>query len=260
MNTDCFTTIVEFAGPKTATRLTREFTEKFLPKSITIVGHKQMEEFYRWADHFDTSNLTEVRMVIQHEKIIESLRTHYPTAKRADGLVVASPIGMVPPSVKKLTLCVYTCEPIQISDTVEELVIESCGHYQGVMIPDSVRTLHLMDGFSGVISHWPANLENLTMNGWCLGNGRWPVPIEYIPDTVKHMVVGSHLDIEILYWPDSLETLVFEGNPENYGWFVENAGIPDWVEVRIQTDAPEEEEEEFTYDDYEDPMVEMWNL
>jgi hypothetical protein len=229
---DCLFTIAQFAESKQATQLTREFAKKFFPSSITIDGHKQLEELYNWARYLDTSNLTEVRIVIRETKLIESLRTNYPKAVRPDGLVIAQPIGLVPPSVKKLTLCVYTNEIIEVSSTVEELVVE-CAGCNGISVPDSIRSIHLKDGFYGIVYKWPENLERLVINGWCRGNGRWPVQIDEIPDTVKQMVVGSHLDIEITHWPDNLETVVFEGDPEDYGWSLDDAGISEEVNVIV---------------------------
>lgn len=248
MNNDTLFTIAQFAGPKQAMRMTSEFAGKFFPRSITIVGHKQLEEFYGWARHLNTSNLTEVRIVVQESKFIESLRTDFPKAMRADGLVIASPIGLVPPSVKKLTLCVWTDERVEISDTVEELVIESIGsgYYRGLAVPDSVRSLHLMDGFDGFVYKWPDQLERLCLNGWSGGNGRWPVPIDGLPDTIKHLTLGAHLDIEIIHWPEQLETLVIEGDPESHGWQLEDIDVPEGVEVIIMPSAgatPEVEEE-----------------
>ena len=263
MNSDCLFAIAQFAGPKQAMQMTSEYARKFLPTSITINGHKQLEEFYAWAQHFDTSNLTEVRIVIRDDKLIESLREDYPKAVRADGVVVAAPIGLVPPSVKKLTLCVWTDEVIQVSETVEELVVEHMGYYQGLSFPrglpsglSSIRSLHLTRGFSGVVYQWPENLETLCMNGWCSGNGRWPIPIDHLPDTVKHLTLGAHLDVEIMRLPESLETLVIDGEPERFGWSLEGLGVPDWVEVTVKPSHEEEEDD----DVYEDPRVEFWNL
>lgn len=251
MNSDTLFTIAQFAGPKQAMQITREYAVKFFPKSITIVGHKQLEEFYGWAHHLDTRNLTEVRIVIHDYKLVESLRTDFPNAVRADGLVLASPIGLVPPSVKKLTLSVWTDEQVQISETVEELIIEEVGAgCRGIALPNSVRSLHLMDGFSGVVYQWPENLERLCMNGWSDGgNGRWPVPIDGLPDTIKHMTLGAHLDVEILHWPESLETLVIEGNPQAHGWGIEDLDLPDEVEIIVKREDDEAEHDDDQMDE-----------
>jgi hypothetical protein len=265
MNTDCLFNIAQFAGPNHAVRITRELAVNFLPSSIAIEGHKQLEEFYSWCRLFDTSKLTEVQITIEDAKILESIRTNYPNAARADGLVVSSPIGLVPPSVKKLSLCVFTGEPILIPDTVEELVIEQTGGIRGLAIPDSVRSLHLMGGFDNFITRWPANLETLTICGWCYGNGRWPVPIEDIPDTVTHLTIGAHLDIEITRWPASLKHLRIDGEPELFGWSETDLDLPPGVRVLIWVPADQGrqmEDREFhdVSDLYEDPSVEMWHL
>lgn len=249
MNDDCLLMIAQFAGPKQSMQLSREFTGKFCPQSILICGYKQLLEFYEWSRNFDMSNLKEVRIVIQETKLMESLHTHIPNAARA--------VGLVPSSVKKLTLCVYNDAPIEITDGVEEVVIEMGHHLRGLQFPDSVRSIHIVDGFQGLVYRWPSNLERLCINGWCTGNGRWPVPIENIPDTVRYMILGSHLDIEIQHWPESLETLVFEGNPDDFGWSIEDAGIPEWVNVSVNETFWNGVWDESMYDDAPDTI---WDL
>lgn len=268
MNTDCISAIAEFADRKDAMKISPFFVKKMFPSSILIRGYKQLSQFLKWARLFDTSNLIEVRIVIEETAFYEQLmmlgdriQTEQvpPNPDRPDGLWVDYPIGWVPPSVKKLTLNTSIGLEFSIPDTVEELVIERYFESEGIYLPDTIRALHLMDRFEGIVYHWPENLERLILNGWYPG-GRHPVPVNGLPDTIKHMVVGSHLNIEILHWPESLETVEFEGDPDSNGWSITDAGIPDGVLVTV-TDVPFlADEPAFDYDDYEDPMVEMWYL
>lgn len=269
MNTDCLTVIAEFADPKEAMKISPFFVKKMFPSSILIRNYKQLSQFLKWARLFDTSNLVEVRIVIDETAFYEQLmilgeriltEQVPPNPDRPDGLFVEYPIGWVPASVKKLTICDKVGVPLEIADTIEELSLEHCYYYgNAIHLPDSVQSLHLLAGFEGLVGRWPVNLQELTLKGWYPG-GRHPVPIDHIPDTVKHLVVGSHLNIEILHWPESLETVVFEGDPAENGWSLEDAGIPEWVQVTVTEVPVNEDEPAFDYDDYEDPMVEMWYL
>jgi hypothetical protein len=267
MNTDCLTAIAEFAGPKEAMKISPFFVKKMFPSSILIRGYKQLAQFRKWAQLFDTSNLVEVRIVIEETSFYEQLmllgdriqtEPVPPNPERPDGYWVDGPIGWVPPSVKKLSLRVTIDIPLVFPDTLEELVIE---HYYdwmtNIALPDSIRTVHLMKGFDGIIGHWPANLESVTIDHYYEG-GRHPVPIGGLPGTVKHIVVGSDLNIDFLQWPESLETLEFMGEPEVFGWSLADVEIPEWVAVTVTPIEPPEPA--FDYDDYEDPMVEMWYL
>lgn len=268
MNTDCLTAIAEFAGPKQAMKISPFFVKKMFPSSILIRNYAQLTQFRKWAQLFDTSNLVEVRIVIKETAFYEQLillgdriQTEQvpPNPERPDGQWVDYPIGWVPASVKKLTIDDTVGVQFEIADTVEELVIENSYYGDSVTIPDSVQTLHLLAGFEGLVRRWSANLQCLTLKGWYQG-GRHPVPIDTIPDTVKHMVVASHLNIEIRHWPESLETVEFKGDPDENWWSLEDAGIPDGVQVTVTVPPVNEDEPAFDYDDYEDPMVEMWYL
>lgn len=219
MNNDCLAIIAEFADPKQAMQMKPEFTKKFFPKSILLFGAQEIRQFYRWAQMFDTSNLEEVRIVACDEK---------------------GEIGWVPPSVKKLTI---NCDlnPIRVPDTVAEVVFEEAKGYN-ITLTDNIRRLRFLDGFVGAIMKWPANLEELHIEGWCRGNGRIPVPIMGLPDSIKHMTLGSHLDITIEQWPESLETLLYEGRPEDHGWSLQDEWFPDGVQVAVHGDDYDWEE------------------
>lgn len=243
MNTDCLFNIAQFAGLKTATVMNRDFSKKMCPSSVTIVGYKQLNDFYNWVSCFDTTNLNEVRIVINYSAYIEhlhSLGDPFKIGYVPESPIKEVPIGLVPPSVKKLSLCIgYYKGQIQISNTVDEVLVESLVEsYHGfnLQLPDSVRSLHLMDGFNDIIPYWPLHLERLCINGWRRGNGQVPISLE-LPDTVKHLIIGSHLDIEIWRWPENIETLMFDGDPNDYGWNLDEAMVPEGVMVTINEDA-----------------------
>jgi hypothetical protein len=257
MNTDCLSNIIEFIAPKQKRQLTKEFTRTCLPKVVTITGFKQLGEFNRWCSMFDTQNLEEVRFVMRETKLMESLNTDFPGAAREDGLVTDDSIGWVPPSVKKVVFNFGydVLSRIVISDGVEEVLFESHLRCSSYTFPDSVRKIHFMKSFNNAIGRWPVALEEVIIEGWCSGNGRTPVPIFNLPDTVKHLTIGAHLDVEIMHLPESLVSIVIVGEPERFGWRIEDFGVPDWIEVTVRP-SPDEEE----FDDYEDPRVEFWNL
>lgn len=257
MNSDCISKINEFAGLKIATIVNRQLA--MIPKSVTIVGYRQLEDFYGWVRHFNTSNLREVRIVINCSAFMEHLRglgdpfmiRGVPQNPRhPDGIFQDLPVGLVPPTVKKLTL-VLNCEEVdmQIPDTVEELIIEAYEGIHGLRFPDTIRSIHFKHGFESIVRHWPENLERVHISGW-LSGGRHPVPIR-LPDTVKHIIVGSQLNVQFDYWPESLISLGLEGYPEDYGWSIDELGLPEGIHIYIlenpYNEVPVDNDEDYDY-------------
>jgi hypothetical protein len=172
---------------------------------MEIRGLEQYRAFCQMAHN----ELTEVRIVI-------------PSFEEE-----TEPIGWVPPSVRKLTIYAACVVPIEIPDTVVEVVIE---HYQGewLDLPDTVRKLTLSSDFDAAIGHWPENLEELRIEGWCAG----PYAIDWLPYTLKRVTLNVDVDIVVTEWPESLEVVVLEGEMsglEQMWW--PHAQLPGWVRV-----------------------------
>jgi hypothetical protein len=207
----CVYTIGEYMEPKQAIQMNKNFVHRFFPRTVEINGLSQLRAFNRMCETLDTSRLEEVRIVIEWEP------------RNPDDVI------RVPPGVRKVTLDVNRVIRIDIPDTVIELTVQKYPYYQHLHLPDSVRKLTLGEGFDSIVWKWSENLEELRMDGWCSGNGRTPVPIDWLPDSLKRITINNDLDIEIWDWPDGLEEVVLEGSAPSLEQMWPHANIADRV-------------------------------
>lgn len=195
---DCVYTIGEYMEPKQAIKMNKNFVHRFFPRMIEINGLVQLRTFHRMRETFDTSRLEEVHIRIEWE------------TQNIDNVI------RVPVGVRKVLLDVNRVIRIELPDTVEELTVVKYPYYQFLHLPDSIRKLTLGKNFNSIVSKWSENLEELQLDGWCSGNGRTPVPINYLPASLKWITINNDLDIEFGEWPEGLEEVNFMRTTHGY--------------------------------------------
>jgi hypothetical protein len=187
----CFYTIGEYMDPKQVIKMNKNFVLRFFPRSVNINGLGQLRTFHRLCETFDTSRLEEVRIMIEWE------------SQNIDNVI------RVPVGVRKVSLDVNRKIRIELPDTVEELTVVKYPYYQYLYLPDSIRKLTLGKGFNSIVWKWSENLVELHLYGWCSGNGRTPVPIDWLPASLKRLTLNNDLDIEFGEWPEGIEEVVY---------------------------------------------------
>jgi hypothetical protein len=227
MNTDCLNNIYAFMQTSQAVKVTKESAVKRFPKKIVLDDYTQIDQFNSWVGKFDTSRLEEV-----------VIKTTDSFSKRN------TLIGMVPPSVKFLTVKDINFSRLAVPPTVEVLVLANFQE-RHIDLPNGIKKLVLGKGFRGTIRTFPANLEELEIHCWDYPWGfdaHMPNRLHNIPDTVRRIVIGEYAPVVITRWPAMLEhitaPLVHRGVMEWLPHLRNHAPVPENVEVAIVDSPP----------------------
>lgn len=231
MNSDCLSNITQFLAPSEAVKIDTSMAVKNFPKKVSLRNYAEVQKFARWCQSFDTSNLQEVEY-----SIFEAWDSPF-----RRNMV----FGWVPPSVKKLTLCIYDDGVYQIPDTVEELCLDHCD--ADLHLSNSIKKLVLGRRFKGRILTWPANLEELVIRGW---EADGMTRLSNLPDSIHTMFLTWGTSVEVSHWPLALREVTLETCADDMlaVWLgIEHAPIPEGVlfhDIEIACEAINEEDEE----------------
>jgi hypothetical protein len=227
MNNDCLATIYNFMQTSQVVKLSKDSAVERFPKKLALTSVTQIDEFNRWCGKFDTSRLEEVLINIPMREFTAARGLH---------------IGVVPPSVKHLTIHDDNFSVLEVSSTVEVLVIER-SQQRHINLPDGIRKLVLGKGFCGSIRTFPANLEELTILNWDQPWGfdaSTPHKLTNIPDTVHTIEIGEAAPVLVGKWPASLEVVVLPKMHWGVSAWIDRSHlpIPDGVLLEIKEPTP----------------------
>lgn len=218
MNSDCLSAVTQFLSTAEAVKINRDSAVKNFPKKIVLRSFREVDEFLRWCQSFDTSNLEEVAYQIYDMRL----------GAPRDRL-----IGWVPPGVKVLRVDVYN-EAIyaEMPETVEELHlgrIDGCA----LRLPDHIKRVTLESKFDGTVVQWPAQLEDLVIKGWKSdGDEDGAYAIDNLPEGLKTIHLDWGIAVEVKCWPASLaEITLVESEEDRLSWWldVRHAEVPEGV-------------------------------
>ena len=216
MNNDCLSTITQFLPSAEARKINKVSADKNFPKKVVLKSFRDVEEFIRWCQHFDSSNLEEVA---------------YQIYDMAWGIPRGQLVGWVPHGVKVLRIDIYKESVFAtIPETVEELHLGRV-HGAQLALPDHIKRVTLEEKFNGTVVQWPAHLEELVINGWKL-DGDEAFAIDNLPEGLRTMYLSWGVPVEVRRWPASLEelTLVESDDDMLTHWLrVQHAEVPEGV-------------------------------
>ena len=192
MNNDCLSNITKFLEPILALRISVDSVSKNFPRKIKLRSYEEVEQFQRFCQMFDISNLNEVCCVIC------DLRWDAPEMV----------IGWVPSSVKILSLDIYNLCEFEIPETVEELYLNRCPN-DNIRLPESTKKITLGKMFQGNILDWSPRLEELFIRGWDSDDSE-PHILDNLPETIHTMFVTWGIPVMVGKWPVSLKQLTIE--------------------------------------------------
>jgi hypothetical protein len=218
MNNDCFSIVTQFLPASEAVKLNTETAVKNFPKKVVLKTFREVDEFIRWCDHFDTSNLEEVTYQIY------DMRYDAPRDRL---------IGWVPHGVKVLRVDVYN-EAVyaEMPETVEELHL---GRVSGMrlVIPDHVKRVTLEEKFNGEVAQWPAQMDELVVRGWGFDDGNEAYAVDNLPEGLRRMHLSWGVPIEVRQWPTTLEELTIVESDDDMltQWLgIQHTEVPNGVE------------------------------
>ncbi len=197
---DCIEHIFKFISKSQKITLSRDFMNREISSELTIRKIIHYRQFVKWSKIFNPKSI---------ERVIFSLEdnTVYPSCF----------IEYMPPCVKtviieKIKVSCYGLEYINLSDTVETLVLKNTSAYVN-SLPLKLKHLILESDFRGVISFFHQSyymiddthtLESLVLKGYCCCVQRF---ITRMPEYIKHLAVYPSFKTEIIRWPTQIDNL-----------------------------------------------------
>ncbi len=200
-----FTAFKDFISNKELFKISKDLARESVPTTININSLDEYESFKRWGMMFEPKNIDIVRISIEIPK------------KRLT--INRFTIDYVPACVKNVEILKfdYICpfNFIKLPDTVESLTVHKTMSTI-LSLPANIKHLCLGYNFMGTVLNFTSNLETIELYGYDAG-GRFPCPIDSLPDTIKIMKMWVGFPAIINYWPVNARLILEDPYDEQSG-------------------------------------------